>query len=408
MISAKESLGLAACASLAAALMACSTTAPPPLTYQSEKLVATRWVPKVDHFLVVVDDSLSMSATFKGQRKVDIARDVAVSFGQTAPELAYSAGLRSFGQGKCLPHEKTSLLAGMGQFSSASFVAAAGQITCPNGYSPLHLALKAAAGDLAGASKAALIVVTDGLNMGQRVIDAADELKSTFGKRLCIYVVQVGDDRHASALLSKVATGPECGGVVGADELASPSGMAAFVERALLLADSDGDGVPDDLDRCPDTPRGVAVDSHGCPPEPPAPPVEPPAAPRAVVPPPAPAPPAPPATWSFAGNVLFDTDKAEIKAAGRELLVNVADFLKANPQYTVEIQGHTDSTGSHDHNMKLSQARANSVLSFLVAQGVDAQRLSAVGFGPDQPVASNDTREGRARNRRVDLKPTVK
>jgi OOP family OmpA-OmpF porin len=79
--------------------------------------------------------------------------------------------------------------------------------------------------------------------------------------------------------------------------------------------------------------------------------------------------------------------------------------LKAQPELNVEIQGHTDNTGAHSYNVDLSQRRAQSVKAYMVSSGIDGARMTTKGYGPDDPIAPNTTREGRARNRRVELKP---
>ncbi|MFO6202334.1 OmpA family protein, partial [Pseudomonas aeruginosa] len=84
-------------------------------------------------------------------------------------------------------------------------------------------------------------------------------------------------------------------------------------------------------------------------------------------------------------------------------LNNLANSFKQYNQNTIEIVGYTDSTGSRQHNMDLSQRRAQSVAGYLTAQGVDGTRLSTRGMGPDQPIASNSTADGRAQNRRVEV-----
>jgi len=86
----------------------------------------------------------------------------------------------------------------------------------------------------------------------------------------------------------------------------------------------------------------------------------------------------------------------------------VVIFLQKNPQWYVEIQGHTDSTGPKAWNDTLSQMRADSVMNYLVSHGISASRLTANGYGSSEPVASNDTAEGRQQNRRVDFRPTEK
>lgn len=103
------------------------------------------------------------------------------------------------------------------------------------------------------------------------------------------------------------------------------------------------------------------------------------------------------------GNITFATDSADIASSFYAPLNNLASSFRQYNQNSIEIVGHTDSTGSHAYNMSLSQRRAQSVANYLTAQGVDASRLSTRGAGPDQPVASNATADGRAQNRRVEV-----
>ncbi|OHC27994.1 MAG: cell envelope biogenesis protein OmpA [Pseudomonadales bacterium RIFCSPLOWO2_12_59_9] len=103
------------------------------------------------------------------------------------------------------------------------------------------------------------------------------------------------------------------------------------------------------------------------------------------------------------GNITFATDSAEIVSNFYAPLNNLSSSFKQFNQNSIEIVGHTDSTGSRAHNMDLSQRRAQSVANYLTAQGVDGSRLSTRGAGPDQPIASNATADGRAQNRRVEV-----
>ena len=103
------------------------------------------------------------------------------------------------------------------------------------------------------------------------------------------------------------------------------------------------------------------------------------------------------------GNITFATDSAEIVSNFYAPLNNLGTSFKQFNQNSIEIVGFTDSTGSRQHNMDLSQRRAQSVANYLTAQGVDGSRLSTRGAGPDQPIASNATADGRAQNRRVEV-----
>jgi OOP family OmpA-OmpF porin len=141
-------------------------------------------------------------------------------------------------------------------------------------------------------------------------------------------------------------------------------------------ADSDGDGVVDSRDRCPGTPRGVAVDADGCEQK------------GSIV----------------LEGVSFALNSAELTEQSRPVLARIAADLKKYPRLRVELQGHTDSSGADDYNLKLSQRRAQAVRDYLIAQGVSSEQVEARGYGETQPIASNATAEGRARNRRVVMK----
>lgn len=177
---------------------------------------------------------------------------------------------------------------------------------------------------------------------------------------------------------------------------APPQPVPDAVEPVAVVAsgDADGDGVADDRDQCPDTVAGIAVDGTGC------------------APPPAePAPPAEPTIETAkAGDkivlhgVNFETARATLTTNARTILDEVAGKLLARPELRIEVGGHTDARGSDAYNQDLSERRARSVMAYLAERGIDAARLTAIGYGEAQPVDSNDTDEGRERNRRVELK----
>ncbi len=111
-----------------------------------------------------------------------------------------------------------------------------------------------------------------------------------------------------------------------------------------------------------------------------------------------------PSNVAIMDKVQFETGKADIKSESHSLLDEVAKVLKENPQVEViSVEGHTDSTGSADFNRKLSQQRAESVAKYLSSKGVKAARMEPKGFGPDRPVADNETDAGREANRRVEF-----
>ena len=135
----------------------------------------------------------------------------------------------------------------------------------------------------------------------------------------------------------------------------------------------------------------------------------PPPAPAAAPPPPAPkpAPPPPPKPVTekvtFAADVFFDFDKAVLKPEGKAKLDDVVGKLKATALEVVIAIGHTDSVGSKEYNQKLSVRRAEAVKAYLVSKGIEPNRVYTEGKGKAQPIASNATAEGRAKNRRVEI-----
>jgi outer membrane protein OmpA-like peptidoglycan-associated protein len=148
-------------------------------------------------------------------------------------------------------------------------------------------------------------------------------------------------------------------------------------------ADADGDGVYDGIDRCPATAAAARVDAAGCP---------------ALF--------APGARSLVLEAVTFASGTADLTPRARAALDGVAGSLIGNPSVTVEVAGHTDNTGRRATNLRLSQERAHAVRAYLLRKGVPAEQVTARGYGPDQPVASNATAEGRSQNRRVELKRT--
>ena len=169
-------------------------------------------------------------------------------------------------------------------------------------------------------------------------------------------------------------------GVFDEDDQCAATPAGARVDEIGCRVDTDGDGVYDENDRCADTAVGVAVDAQGCP---------------EIF--------APEETSVVLEGVTFETGSDQLTAGAREVLDRVAQSLVANTDIRVRVTGHTDATGSRALNTELSQDRAESVMRYLVERGVASARLEARGYGPDRPVASNDTAEGRGMNRRVEL-----
>lgn len=230
---------------------------------------------------------------------------------------------------------------------------------------------------------------------------------------------RLGDTRLAAGIEIPLTTAPilrdsDGDGVIdSADACANtPRGTEIDGRGCPLPIDSDGDGVADDRDACPNTPAGTVVDSKGCPIPKPVPPKDTdgdgvtddkdvcPNTPRGVK---------VDATGCAIQQVIvlpdvtFEFNSSELTAMARNTLMSVAQGLAGQSNIELAIGGHTDSVGADAYNLKLSRERANSVRAFLISQGVSPQRLTATGYGEARPIASNDTEEGRAQNRRVEF-----
>ncbi len=162
------------------------------------------------------------------------------------------------------------------------------------------------------------------------------------------------------------------------DECPNEAGPAE--NKGCPWPDTDGDGVLDKDDQCPEVAGTVA--NNGC----------------------------PEVTEEvqkqlndYARTILFDTGKSSIKAESTSVMVDIIQILNEYPTSKFTVEGHTDSVGSESLNQKLSEERANSVRDFLIDKGIGADRLTAIGYGEAKPIATNNTRAGRAENRRVEI-----
>jgi OOP family OmpA-OmpF porin len=169
-------------------------------------------------------------------------------------------------------------------------------------------------------------------------------------------------------------------------EVEALKGRVTNVENAVndLKKDSDGDGVADQFDKCPNTPAGTVVDGSGCP----------------IV---FPATTTAPATGAAYSNIQFEFDSSVLRTSSYPVLDATSADLRANGA-KVEIGGYASSEGTAAHNLALSKDRANSVKTYLVNSGVDAKNLKTKGYGETNPIADNSTEEGRVLNRRVSFK----
>jgi OOP family OmpA-OmpF porin len=172
-------------------------------------------------------------------------------------------------------------------------------------------------------------------------------------------------------------------------EVAALKTRVGAVEGAVndLKKDSDGDGVSDQFDKCPNTPAGTVVDGAGCEIHFPKPDTI-----KATT-----------ASVAPYSNIQFDFDSSVLRTSSYPVLDASSADLRSSSA-TVELDGFASSEGTAAHNLRLSKDRANSVKTYLVNSGVDAKRIKVKGFGETKPIADNSTEEGRIANRRVEFK----
>lgn len=163
-------------------------------------------------------------------------------------------------------------------------------------------------------------------------------------------------------------------GVSDADDACPNTPIGVPVNSSGCDNDNDGDGVPDYRDQCPETPLGTVVDTDGCG--------------LALV---------------KLQGIHFGFDSASLSSEAKSILDRALPAIRSNSSQNIQVEGHTDSTGSDSYNLDLSQRRAESVVNYLTSKGISASRLNARGYGESSPISSNDTSSSRAQNRRVEI-----
>lgn len=180
------------------------------------------------------------------------------------------------------------------------------------------------------------------------------------------------------AVVLATGAGAGIGYMICQEEVPAPASepVVDAAVPAMVETDGDGDGVPDHRDDCPNTEPGVRVDERGC---------------------------ALPIILDSA-MLNFAFDSAVLPNNAADSLKAFVDYIKRYPTATFEVAGHADSTGAEGYNQGLSERRASAVARYLESRGVPPGRLRVVGYGEMEPIASNETESGRARNRRVEVR----
>ena len=317
---------------------------------------AKKMVPKVDNFILFLDQSSSMKFTYKekrqidlgGQSKIVLAKSAMVEFNKLVPNLKYTSGVFTFAPfkqyGAVGPYNKTAVEKAIDPIDI--YYDQYGRMT------PLGPGLMNLDKILAGLSgKTAVVLFTDGDdNLGMDAVAAAQQLQAKYGDKLCFMVVSFADNQHGQDQLRKIAALSPCHCIVEGDVfLRNQAARETFLRC----------GIYDEIE---DTESIVFR------------------------------------------SIYFDFDKSNIKSEFIPVLDEGVAVAKSKGAARVVLEGHTDSVGSVAYNQALSERRANSVKNYFVKKGIAAGSITAVGYGKTKPRASNATAEGRKLNRRVEIK----
>lgn len=385
----------------------------------SVSAAAEKKIPKVDNFIFLFDASGSMRDSYMGQGvpegvsgalpasggahfKFTHAKKAMLAMNEMIPELDYQAGLFSAATSiqsyqNMAPYDSSSFSQAINTTNVASKMF--GNTTpLANGIQNLEPELKTLSGETA------VIVFTDGgANRGGDPARVVERLSAQYNT--CFHIVSYAQSMDEKKTINAMAEARDCTILVSGADMQDEGKMQGFVQSVFYSTamDSDGDGVYDENDECPDTPAGVEVDEYGCPVDSDGDGV-------------------PdyldkcPGTEAGAEvddegcpfpvskriKVYFDFDKAEVKYKYHDELKGIAQYLRRNQDTEMVIEGHTDSIGPAEYNMRLSERRAESVKNYLTDKlDIDASRLDTKGYGETRPVADNSTKEGRQKNRRV-------
>ncbi len=358
----------------------------------------------VDNFEFIMDVSASKLLPYEQQTKLKVCKDVVRRMNPKIPERPLWGALRRYGYEAGAFTERTALLfpengSAIGSYDRSAYAQAIEVARWSGGKSPMALAVDKSSDDFAAAvGYLALVIISDGRILDNDPEAAAQRIKDRYGDRICIYTCQIGETKPLikgqpytnQQMLERIAEIGGCGYAINADDVIPDKNMGDWVhdiftrgnrfkpQRDVITRpdpcpDEDADGVCDQFDKCPHTPRGAHVDRDGC--------------------------------WML-DKVQFDLNKWVIRNEYYPMLDKVAEMLISSPQTKLDVDGHTCTIWTEEYNMKLSHWRAMAVASYLLKKGVRSDQLVVKGFGYHQPTSSNRTEEGRRLNRRVELKQT--
>jgi OmpA-OmpF porin, OOP family len=331
-------------------------------------------IKKTDNFAFLLDHSSSMRSRFMDQGpKIEQAKTLLSRINKEIPALDYKGGLYTFSPSQAK--------VGMASYDQAVFDQAISGIETDYSrifrVTPIGRGFEMLSPEIVPLSgKVDVILFTDGgQNAGPAPLTVANAMAQEMSGRLCLHVVSYARTDAERALAERLGAVTPCSDVTPAQDLAGDQGVKDFVER--IFYDS----------------RPIVVAT--------------PAPIPASTPAPVPTPePEPVEEIIVLRGIHFDFDKANIKPEFEAVLDEAVLILEESPGTKVVIEGHTDSTGPDGYNQKLSERRAQSVMGYLVKNGISTERLQFKGFGMSRPAYDNSTREGRSMNRRVEFQIT--
>ena len=293
-----------------------------------------------------------MAGKYQGRLKIRLAQDFVATFNSAIPAMDVQAGLVTFGNdsGICFGGYSASVRYGMTTYQAADLARALESIQCAGGITPMSKGIDATGKMLASQTGAvAVIIVSDFVRIDEPSVTAAiAQLRSQLNDNVCIHTVKVGDSNTSNGVISSISGGAGCSSAVNAADITTTN-MSKYVADTLMAP--------------------LQYEKHDI------------------------------------RHHLFDFDKAVLKEQGKGPTQDTGcGYQEPGPWHRdIDVIGYTDSIGTVAYNQALSERRAAAVKAYLISVGVNGSIIDAIGRGESDPVATNMYKDGRAKNRRVEI-----
>lgn len=314
----------------------------PPVKDLSPGYLAGEISDKVDGWVVLLDTSLSMhKRTEENYVKFDIAKTFVQRMNKTLPPISSVSGLRTFGRGPQLSENETRLVYGMSAFDQKDMRTGILSVNHTGGPTPMTAAIEAAASDLKNIKgNKAVIIVSDGEDLDNTPVLAAQKMIEALDNTVCIYTVHVGNDKDGKLLMENIAKTSSCGYMVSALDMVPSDPMAEYVTDIFLGQKTTGLGYS----------KAVSL-----------------LKPLSTIP--------------------FEFDDHTLTREGKSILDKNIEILAEHPEIKLNIEGHASAKGPLDYNQKLSEKRAQAVRDYIISKGkIPEDRLTTVGYGKTRPL----------------------